>query len=241
MKKIALLLAVLMMMSAMLVACSKNNENDDTDETKNPTIVEDETGSDTTTDTAAVEETTEEATTEAVTNPVTFTFTACEETTIYTVGNVNLRKQPTFDTNEGMKSVTDHTALVKIAESNESAIDSEKNEYKWFKVKYEDAEWYVKSTLTSSVDNPDEGFTPVEKTLYVKTDSINVRLFPNMENPAIGYLYKGDSVKIIAENTESGWYKIAFAGSTYTPAGEYYIVNDAKYFSETPIETEAAN
>ena len=136
-------------------------------------------------------------------------------------------------------SVNDGTELVKIAESNESAIDSEGNEYKWFKVKYDDAEWYVKSTLVTSMSNPDDGFTAVTKTLYLNTKSLSIRLYPNTENPAVGYLYKGDAVKIIAENTESGWYKIDFEGSTYTPAGEYYVVSDAKYFSEKPVQAEA--
>ena len=234
MKKIALLLAVLMMMSAMLVACSQNN-NKNTDETKDPAIVEDETGSVANTDTTA----NEEKTTEAVTNPTTFTFTNCAESNVYTIGSVNIRKQASFDAGVSKKSVNDGTELVKIAESNESAIDSEGNEYKWFKVKYEDAEWYVKSTLVTSMSNPDDGFAEVAKTLYLNTKSLSIRLYPNTENPAVGYLYKGDAVKIIGENTESGWYKIEFEGSTYTPAGQYYIVNDAKYFSETPVEAEA--
>ncbi len=228
MKKLALLLAVLMMMSAMLVACSQNN-NKNTDETKDPAIVEDETGSAANTDTTVNEETT----TEAVTNPTTFTFTNCAETAIYTVGSVNLRKQASFDADVAKKSVKDGTELVKIAESNETAIDSEGIEYKWFKVKYEDAEWYVKSTLTTSVTNPDEGFTEVTKTLYVNTQGLTVRQFPNTDNAPVAYLTFGDVVTVIAENTESGWYKISYEGKYVK--GDFYIVNDAKYFSETPI------
>ena len=234
MKKLALLLAVLMMMSAMLVACSKNSNNN-TDETKDPAIVEDETGSVANTDTTANEETTKAE----VVNPTSFTFNACAETTIYTVGSVNLRKQASFASDVAKKSVKDGTELVKIAESNESAIDSDGNEYKWFKVKYEDAEWYVKSILTTSLTNPDEGFTETSKTLYVNTQGLKVRQFPNEDNAPVAYLSLGDVVTVIAENTESGWYKISYDGKYVK--GEFYIVSNAKYFSETPVETEAAN
>ena len=236
MKKLALLMAVLMLISAMLVACSKKTQDEEDDETKDPSIVQDdETDSETDTEDVTGED--ETGTGEYV-EPTTFTFTACDEKTIYTVGAVNIRKEASFANTVEKKSVVDHTALTKIAESNETAIDSEGNEYKWFKVKYEDSEWYVKSTLTTSLADPDEGFTAVTKTLYLNTQSLSVRQFPNTENAAVGYLYKGDTVKVIAENTESGWYKIEFEGK-YTPKGEYYIVSDAKYFSETPVESDS--
>ena len=241
MKKLALLLAVLMIMSAMLVACSKKNQVDEEDETKDPAIV-DETDSVIGTDeTGTIGEGEETGTTGegVVENPTTFTFKDCAESSVFTIGSVNIRKEASFASDVSKKAVADATELVKIAESNESAIDSEGNEYKWFKVKYEDAEWYVKSTLVTSMSNPDDGFTPVEKTLYLNTKSLTIRLYPNTENPAVGYLYKGNTVKVIAENAELGWYKISFEGSTYTPAGEYYIVSDAKYFSESPVEVEA--
>lgn len=245
MKKLALLLAVLMMMSAMLVACSNKNNDKDTDETKDPTIVGDEgTGTSSGNNIWGTEDSTSEGTETGTTgtvveNPTTFTFKSCKETSVFTLGSVNIRKEASFDAGVAKMSVNDGTELVKIAESNESAIDSEGNEYKWFKVKYDDAEWYVKSTLVTSMSNPDDGFTPVNKTLYLNTKSLSIRLYPNTENPAVGYLYKGDSVKIIAENTELGWYKIDFEGSTYTPAGEYYVVSDAKYFSANPVQAEA--
>ena len=228
-------MAVLMLISAMLVSCSKKNQEDDEDETRDPSIVHDETTSETDTEDVTGEG---ETGTDTYVEPTIFTFTACDEKTIYTVGSVNIRKEASFSNSVEKKSVVDHTALVKIAESNETAIDSEGNEYKWFKVKYEDSEWYVKSTLTTSLDNPDEGFTAVTKTLYLNTQSLSVRQFPNTENAAVGYLNKGDTVKVIAENTESGWYKIEFEGK-YTPKGEYYIVSDAKYFSEKPVEPDS--
>lgn len=236
MKKLALFLAVLMLISAMFVACSKKNKDVD-DDVKKPSVENetktDETTGETTTDGTGEDETTGEYT------PATFTFSNCDETEVYAVGSVNIRKQPSFASDVEKKAVVDKTALVKIAVSNETATDSENNEYKWFKVRYEDQEWYVKSTLVTSIIDADAGFTPVEKTLYLNTKSLSIRQFPTTENPAVGYLYKGNTVKVIAENVESGWYKIQFEGSTYTPAGEYYIVSDANYFSEKPVEADA--
>ena len=237
MKKLALLLAVLMLISAMVVACSKKTQDEEDDVKKDP-VIEDETDANDATDETTTNGTVEDNTTGEYT-PATFTFTDCDETEVYAVGSVNIRKQPSFASDVEKKAVVDKTVLVKIAVSNETATDSENNEYKWFKVRYEDQEWYVKSTLVTSIVDADAGFTPVEKTLYLNTKSLSIRQFPTTENPAVGYLYKGNTVKVIAENVESGWYKIQFEGSTYTPAGEYYIVSNANYFSETPVDADA--
>ena len=234
MKKLALLLAILMIMSAMLVSCSKKNKDNDDDEVKDPTIIEDETGVEGNTNELGSDN---ETGTVGGTNvtPTSFTFKSCAEISVYTIGSVNIRKEASFAADVAKKAVVDGTELVKIGESNESAIDSDGFEYKWFKVKYEDAEWYVKSTLVTSMSNPDEGFEPVTKTLYVNTQGLSVRQFPNTENAPVAYLTFGDVVNVIAENTAGGWYKISYEGKYVK--GEYYIISDAKYFSATPVES----
>lgn len=234
MKKIALLLAVLMIMSAMLVSCSKKNKGgeEDDNKTKDPTIVDGETSGETTE--AGSEETTK-GEEDTYVESTSFTFTACEEKTIYSTTIVNIRKEASFASSVEKKSVPEGTALIKIAESNETAKDSDGYDYKWYKVKYEDAEWFVKSTLTTTVEDPDNGFVAVEKTLYLNTQGLSVRQFPNTENNPVAYLSMGEEIKVIAENTELGWYKISYDGKYVK--GEFYITSEAKYFSETPVET----
>ena len=239
MKKLALLLAVLMIMSAMLVACSKKNKDDDIEDdnkTKDPTIVDGETTDDENGSEDGTEDGTEKET-DGYIEPTSFTFTECEEKTIYATTIINIRKEASFANSVEKKSVVEGTALIKIAESNETAKDSDGYDYKWFKVRYEDAEWCVKSTLTTTVENPDDGFVAVEKTLYLNTNGLSVRQFPNTENNPVAYLSMGEEIKVIAENTESGWYKISYDGKYVK--GEFYIVSDAKYFSETPVSTES--
>ena len=241
MKKIAILLAVLLALSVCLIACKKNQEEDDETPSKKPaevTTVDDEnnTTEDNTTDNEEV--TTAGNQTGNTDVEKTYTFTDLEApVNVYALKAINLREEPSFADDVAKKSVDTGTELVKIAESNETDVDSNDVEYKWFKVKYEDKEYYVKSTLVTSLEDPDEGFVEVEKTLYAK-GTLKVRPVPSMENEEVGYVNLGEEVKIIAENTESGWFKIVFE-SKYTPKGEYYVVSDAKWWSTTPIETDA--
>ena len=229
MKKLAILLAALLILSACLVAC--NNKEEEPDGGKSPSeVVTDENGNTVTTD----------GTTAGTQTPVeekTYTFTDLEQpVSVYALTALNLREQPSFADGVAKKSVNAKTELLKIAESNESSIDSSNLEYKWFKVEYEGKVYYVKSTLVTTIGNPGEGFVEVSKTLYAK-GSLKVRAVPSLENAAVGYINEGDAVTIIAENTESGWYKIIFEGK-YTPSGEYYVVNTAKWWSETPITAQ---
>ncbi len=233
MKKLVILLAALLILSVSLIACA--SPNDDEEETsKTPNEIVDSTGED---ETTGGEETSTDDNQGTDEPEKTYTFTALEESVnVYALTNLNLREQPSFADSVAKKSVPTGTALIKIAESNETSIDSNDNEYKWFKVKYEDQEYYVKSTLVTSIEDPDDGFVEVTKTLYAK-GSLKVRVVPSMENEAAGYINAGDAVKIIAENTATGWYKIEFEGK-YTPKGEYYVTANAEYWSETPIEAE---
>ena len=241
MKKIAIILAVLLALSICLIACNKNQEEDDETPTKKPaevTTVDDEKNTTEDNTTGNEEVTTDNNQNGNTDVEKTYTFTDLEApVNVYALKPLNLREQPSFAEDVAKKSVNTGTELIKIAESNETDVDSNDVEYKWFKVKYEDKEYYVKSTLVTSLADPDEDFVEVEKTLYAK-GTLKVRLVPSMENEEVGYINLGDEVKIIAENTASGWFKIEFE-SKYTPKGEYYVVSDAKWWSETPVETDA--
>ena len=231
MKKIALLLAVLLILSVSLIACNKNKEEDN-DGNKTPNELEDVTNNG------------EGTTPSTGNNPVTeepekdYTFVELEQNVkIYALTALNLRERPSFAADVAKKSVPAGTELVKIAESNESSIDSEDKEYKWFKVTYEEKEYYVKSIILTTIGNPGEGFTEISKTVYAK-GSLKVRAVPDLDTDAVGYIALGDAVKIVGVNEEKGWYQIEFEAK-YTPKGVYYVVSDAKWWSDTPVETDA--
>lgn len=236
MKKLAIILAALILSSSMLIACSKkdNTKEDETTTKGTPSQVEESTNIDEADETT---DGTSEDTTDNSVVPENWTFTDVEETKIYTVGSVNLRKEPSFAEGVGKQSVADHTELTKIAESNEKGVDADGVEYKFYKVKYGDKEWFVKSILTTSLADPDEGFTAVSKTLYFKAQGLTVRQFPNTENPPAAYLSHGEKINVIAE--KEGWYKISYEGKYVK--GEFYVSSDPQYWSETPIEENNSN
>ncbi len=234
MKKLAFLLAALLMISVCFVACNNTTDGDDDDQDggKTPGIVDD--GED---DTTAGNNGGDGG--EDVDPEITYTFTDVEHTNVYALKALNLREQPSFASSVAKLSVPAETGLLKIAESNETSIDSNGHEYKWFKVIHEEKEYYVKSILVTAISDPDAGFTSLSKTLYAK-GTLKVRAVPSTENEEVGYIAVGAAIKIIAVNEESGWYKIEFEGK-YTPKGEYYVTSDAKYWSETPIDTDDSN
>lgn len=229
MKKIALLLAVLLVLSVSLIACSNKNEEEDGGSNKKPNEVTDNNGQSGTSNGDGTTTDEEEK---------TYTFVELEQTVkVYALTALNLRERPSFAADVAKKAVPTGTELVKIAESNETSIDSNEKEYKWFKVTYEEKEYYVKSTLVTSIGTPGEGFTETTKTLYAK-GNLKVRSVPDLDTEAVGYINQGDAIKIVGVNEEDGWYQIEFEGK-YTPKGVYYVVSDAKWWSETPIETDA--
>ena len=226
MKKLAFLLAALLILSTCLVACAKDDEADEGANTP-AEVVTDENGN------VVAPESTSATTTAPVEK--TFTFTDLEQPiSVFAITALNLRAEPSFNDTVSKKAVNTGTELLKVAESTDFAVDSNNIQYKWFKVEYDGQVYYVKSTLVTAISNPDEGFVEVSKTLYA-TGSLKVRAVPSTENDAVGYINAGDAISIVAENTETGWYKIVFEGK-YTPNGEYYVVNTAKYWSEKPAQ-----
>lgn len=229
MKKIALLLTVLLVLSVSLISCSNKKDDGNGNTNKKPSEVQGENNDGTTNATGT-------STNDEIVDKE-YTFTELEQNvSIYALTALNLRERPSFKADVAKKSVPAGTELVKIAESNESSIDSNEKEYKWFKVIFEEKEYYVKSTLVTTIGNPGDGFTALEKTVYAK-GNLKVRAVPDLDTDAVGYISAGDAIKVIGYNEATGWYQIEFE-ATYTPKGTYYVVSDAKWWSDTPIDVQ---
>ena len=140
-------------------------------------------------------------------------------------GAVNLRNAD----GTVFKSFDNGTEFERIAVSKDG---------EWTKVKYEDKEYYVVTNCVTDLADLDEGFAKVEKTLKLKTDALSIRMSPETTGRVVGYYDKGDEVKVIAENTTIGWYKVEFtAYGGATAIGS--VASDAKYY-EADETTEAA-
>lgn len=169
--------------------------------------------------------------------PEDLTFTDCAEQDVYVLhqnGAVNLRSNPDYTSESVAVSVNNGTKLTKIAESSNG---------EWTKVVYEENTYYIASKCLTTFADLDEGFVACEKTLIKGEGSLNIRIEPAMSDKDIlGHYSEGDEVKVVAENTTTGWYKVEFENANGdTIFG--YIANDAKYFvnneEETSSETES--
>ncbi len=202
------------LLTASLCACREEQETNESG-SKDNIIIDTTSGTDTSDETESgnKEDTTNEI-------PVTDLKFVDEKGTVYTIsptGAVNLRSEPVVADSTKKDSVENGTELQKIAVSEDGS---------WTKVVYDGQEYYIKSAYLTTLKNLDEGFTAVSKTLTM-AGSLYVRVAPSMDNEAIDTLNEGDKIEVIAENTETGWYKIKFDG---TYAKEGYIASDAKYF-----------
>ena len=221
-KLIAILTALLL--SVSLCACGDNNTEKNTESGNKINInTEAPAGS----ENVNVENTTEAATTE----PVELVFSEKKDTVyvISSTNQVNLRSEPV---------VTDATARLVVDNGAELQRIAISQDGSWSKVIYNGDEYYIKSTYVTSLKDLNQGFTEVSKTLYLTVESLYVRIAPDMGNEAIDTIYKGNKVEVVAENTESGWYKIKFAG-TYATEGYVAISSGAtQYFSATEPAAE---
>ena len=229
-KKILALLLVLLL-SVALFACADNEEEQTTgsgsinvegtdDDTSTETEGE-ETGSEIETNKAEVE----------IGDPGEYSYSECNET-VY-VNNPGSAVTLRTAAYEPKGSVAHGTELKRIGLSTDEA------NY-WSKVLYQENEYYVATKFLTTMQNPDAGFEEVSKTVVVneQTGSLKIRNIPTMESSTvIGYANAGKDVKVIAENTETGWYKIEFVNADgETVKG--YIASDAKYFVSKKAETE---
>ncbi len=154
---------------------------------------------------------------------------------IYVIGaNLTLR---TADY-EPMGSVEVGTELQRIGISE--------GEGYWSKVLYEDQELYVSNKYTTMLEDLDEGFTAVEKTL-VSVGSLKIHIAPEedydwqVDAKIIGWFTEGEEVKVVAVNEETGYYKVEFTpyGSNKTAFG--YITSNEKYFEDEGNSAEASD
>lgn len=228
-KKILALLLVLLM-SVALFACNETEEETtdgkidiETEDTK----AEGETGNEVETGSANAE----------IGDPGEYNYSERNET-VY-VNNPDSAVTLRTADYEPKGSIAHGTELKRIGLSTDGA------NY-WSKVIYEEKEYYVATKFLTTIKNPDEGFVEVSKTVKVndKTGSLNIRNIPAMESTIIGYANAGKDIKVIAENTTTGWYKIEFVnadGKTLTG----YIASDAKWFVQdknaaTEVDTTGA-
>ena len=170
-------------------------------------------------------------------NPGEYSYSDCNET-VY-VNNPDSAVTLRTADYEAKGSIPHGTELKRIGLSTDEA------NY-WSKVTYDGETYYVASKFLTDIKNPDEGFVAVDKIVVVndETGSLNIRNLPTFNGSAvIGWALAGEETKVIAENTETGWYKIEFTAyggekmTGYIKSGADNFVHDEK----APAETEAKN
>lgn len=170
-------------------------------------------------------------------NPGEYSYSDCNET-VY-VNNPDSAVTLRTADYEAKGSIPHGTELKRIGLSTDEA------NY-WSKVTYDGETYYVASKFLTDIKNPDEGFVAVDKIVVVndETGSLNIRNLPTFNGSAvIGWALAGEETKVIAENTETGWYKIEFTAyggekmTGYIKSGADNFVQDEK----APAETEAKN
>ncbi len=146
----------------------------------------------------------------------------------------NLRDQPVKKSDTAVDSVPMGTELKRI-----SGGDG------WSKVSYAGAEYYIWDGCITTLDIVGKNFTVLDtpKIMYVKADSLNVRLFaytsreddPNREDGGNIFttLSKGAQVTVVAvENDPNPWVRVQIEGKYYYALQKY---GSKVYLSETPV------
>lgn len=220
-------------MSVALFACNEEpNEGETTDGTIN--IGGEETTAETGEEGSEIES---EFNYDDTKNPGDYQYVEKNDT-IYVLapsGALNLR---TADYQK-KTSVKTGTALQRVAVSTDGV---------WSKIIYtidnENLELYVNNKYTTLLADLDAGFVACEKTLTLKTAGLKIHIAPEADEKwqadvkIVGYYAADDEIKVLAENTETGYYKVEFtAYGGVTAIG--YISNDPDFFV-APAATEAA-
>ncbi len=230
MKKFIIILAALLVVSASMYACNKDEDKGEEGSTTGDRIVIDQTtggNGESASETGTISEN-ESTTSETEEGTKVYTFEERNETVyvISSTGAVNVRSDTVVNDSTIVKSVENGTELKRTGISTDG---------EWSRIEFEGKTCYMKSLYLTTMKDPDAGFTAVEKTLYLNTESLIVRLIPSTDGEIMAYLVKGEKISVIAENTESGWYKIHYEGKYVD--GDFYISSDEKYFSTEEITT----
>ncbi len=129
--------------------------------------------------------------------------------------------------NAGLKLAEDTTRSITLGITTE--LHRIGTSTSWSKVEYQGAQYYIASSLLTTDDLGEKTFTSCQKTMYVNTGSVNVRLYASAENAFSTILSNrsaGDAVSVIAENgtwskiewTEKGAPKRGFIKSEFLSA-----------------------
>lgn len=172
-------------------------------------------------------------------NPCEYSYSDCNET-VY-VNNPDSAVTLRTADYEAKGSVPHGTELKRIGLSTDEA------NY-WSKVTYKGETYYVASKFLTDINDPDAGFVAVDKIVVVndETGSLNIRNLPTFNGSAvIGWALAGEETKVIAENTETGWYKIEFVAyggekmTGYIKSGADNFVPDEDTTVESQVENDA--
>lgn len=202
-KRIVALLLAGLMSAAALTACTvrNNNNNPGGTEPENPS-----SNQTTTPDKPYV--------------PPVITWQEVDKT-IYTFNEVKLRSEAS---NTG-------SALASIPK--ETALHCTKQSTSWYYVEYGELQGYVSKGSVTEANILGTDMVPVDggsKIMYVKTDTLNVRLYPSEDNNfsnKMGAYKFNDEVVVLATN--GTWARVQYA------EGKIYYVSYA-YLSETQVE-----
>lgn len=228
-KLLAIFLGLLL--TASIVACDTAEEEPNNDTGKETTA---------TTESATEEKETDEQGSEIGTSapteigdPGEYDYTECDEA-VY-VNNPDSAVTLRSAEYEAKGSVPHGTELRRIGLSTDEA------NY-WSKVIFEEKEYYVASKFLTTIKNPDDGFVAADKTVVVneKTGALNIRNLPSMDSTIIGHANAGIEIKVIAENTESGWYKVEFVNNNGEKTVGFMASNKEYFVVETSSETATA-
>ena len=170
MKKFIIILAALLVVSASMYACNKDEDKGEEGSTTGERIVLDQTtggNGESVSETGTTDEN-ESATSETEEGTKVYTFEERNETVyvISSTGAVNIRNDTVVNNSTIVKSVENGTELKRTGISTDG---------EWSRVEFEGKTCYVKSLYLTTMKDPDAGFTAVEKTLYLNTESLLAR------------------------------------------------------------------
>ena len=237
-KLISILMALLL--AASFVACG-NNDNTEESTTGQKINIQEEDTNKTQTTTEATPDQNEETTAKVPTvdrqsDPGEFTYVETNDT-VYVINKIN---SVTFRSGSyaALGEFKNGTVLERIAVSEDG---------RWSKVIFNGVEGYVATRNLTSHNPEDNNFEPCDLTLTVTKDkTVNVRISPEIpigidttdEDEVyfnvVAQIFEGFTFKVIAVDSELGWYKI-----DYTPADgvlaagyeyEFFVKANSDYF-----------
>lgn len=156
------------------------------------------------------------------TDPAKVTYAAADETVYITKNNTVLKLAS--DTNQTITL----GATTELHRTGKSTA--------WSKVQYQNAEYYVATSLLTTDDLAEKTFDECSKTMYVNTNSVNIRKYPSAEDfsEKVSSANLDTEVKVIAESSQCGWSKVEVKKNSSTVTG--FIKND--FLSSTKSNVE---